>query len=255
MNTLALKREIYKDPGYTLAYKLSKGDLQYLRDVVTQQYLDNIRKECPEHYELFESAGIENYHKHSHLVEHTKIWPKLRRCLDQDVCQRIQQLDFFKTLQRDFSPFMLGRVVYEKEVDWSRDEMYWRIVRPQQSDDVGTLHADKWFHDSMKIRERVFPEGANALKIWLPLFCEIGMNGLEIVEGSHRQDWTFNVVDIENTAKPRLGVDETQIERKLLLTPPGQMVIFNEDLVHVGAVNKGEQTRISLEITLVRVVC
>lgn len=255
MELLELKKEIYENKGYSLPYKLCPNELVKLRSLVEEQFLQNISKHYPNYLELFKSAGIENYHLHSHLVDHSRIWPKLSRCLAQNACNEIKEMNFFKTLTNDFSPFQLGRVVYEREVVWEWDEMYWRIVRPHQPGDVGTLHADKWFHDCMKIRERVFPKGANALKIWIPLYCEAGKNGLEVVEGSHHKNWDFRIEDIENTYKPRLNCEESQIERTLLSTEPGEMVIFNEDLVHVGAVNEGSTTRISLEITLIRTLC
>lgn len=255
MPAISIIKEIYDNPGYSLSYKLSEEDLAVLRETVERQFYGVIENDYPHLLEKFKEAGMANYHELSNLIDHSKTWPKLRRCLEQEACEKIKSLSFWKEIEREFSPFTLGRVVYEREVDWDRDEMYWRIVRPHEPNDVGTLHADKWFHDCMKIRERVFPEGANALKIWIPLYCEEGKNGLEIVQGSHKKRWDFSVVDIENTYKPRLNIDESTISRELLPTPAGQVVIFNEDIVHVGAVNKGNTTRISLEITLIRTLC
>lgn len=255
MNVLNIKKDIYEDPGYSLDYHLKDNELQRLREIVEEQFFHVIKSHYPEKLNLFKDLGLENYHKGSYEIDHAKLWPKLSRCLENQACDEIKDMGFFKKLEEDFSPFMLGRVVYEREVDWQRDEMYWRIVRPNEPTDVGTLHADRWFHESMKIRERVFPQGANALKIWIPLYVEPGANGLEIVEGSHKKKWNFKAVDIENTMKPRLDLDEDKVPRKLLRTEPGQLVIFNEDLVHVGAVNQGQTTRISLEITLIRTLC
>lgn len=255
MKTLAIKKDIYQDPGYSLDYRLKDNELDRLRGIVEEQFFEVIEEHYPGRLNYFKELGLENYHQGSYDIDHAKLWPKLSRCLEKKACDEIKSMDFFKKLEEDFSPFMLGRVVYEREVDWERDEMYWRIVRPNEPTDVGTLHADRWFHESMKIRERVFPDGANALKIWIPLYVEPGANGLEVVEDSHKREWNFKAVDIENTMKPRLNVDESEISRKLLVTEPGQLVIFNEDLVHVGAVNRGETTRISLEITLIRTHC
>jgi ectoine hydroxylase-related dioxygenase (phytanoyl-CoA dioxygenase family) len=122
-------------------------------------------------------------------------------------------------------------------------------------EDVGTLHADKWFHESMKIRERVFPPNGNALKIWLAIYTEKGLNGLEVVQGSHKRTWDYRSEEIENTSKPRLNASESSVETSLIPTSSGEIIIFNEDLVHVGALNKADTTRISLEITLLRDIC
>lgn len=249
---LAVKKQLYHEQGYTLHYKLSSKELNVLRGLVFDQYLSVIQSTYPHYLEKFESAGIESYHTLSHLIDHSGVWFKLNRCLNQASCDKIKELPFWSVLLNDFSPFKLGEVVYERSIEQGRDEMYWRIVRPNQPTDVGTLHADAWFHKTMKIRERIFPEDSHALKIWIPLYVEPGKNGLAIIEDSHRKTWDYRAEDIENTMKPRLNLDESQLETKLLETPPGQLVIFNEDLVHVGAVNRGNYTRISLEITLIK---
>ena len=252
---LKIKKALYEDVGYTLDYKLSDIELQVLREFVFVQYIAVIEKNYPEYLELFKAAGIESYHTLSHLIDHSAIWFKLNRCLPQSDCDQIKELPFWSTLVEDFGPFKIGEVVYEREIEGGRDEMYWRIVRPNQPTDVGTLHADAWFHKTMNIRDRAFPIGAHALKIWIPLYVEPGKNGLAIIEGSHKSHWDYRAVDIENTMKPRLNCDESKLETLLLNTRPGELVIFNEDLVHVGAVNRGKQTRISLEITMIKSFC
>ncbi len=252
---LEIKKQLYQDLGYTLHYKLTPTELEVMRRLVFEQYLSVIESNYPQYLEKFQSAGIENYHSLSHLVDHSGIWFKLNRCLLQPSCEAIKSLSFWSVLKNDFGPFKTGEVVYERSIEKGRDEMYWRIVRPNQPTDVGTLHADAWFHKTMKIRDRAFPEGAHALKIWIPLYVEPGKNGLAIIEDSHQKSWDYRAEDIENTMKPRLNGDESLLPTKLLDTPPGQVVIFNEDLVHVGAVNRGNFTRISLEITLIKTAC
>lgn len=249
------KRAIYDDPGYTLDYKIPAADLKVLRELVSEQFLANISRIDKKLLPRFKSAGIDQYHTLSNLIKHQEAWPKLRRCLPQSSCEKIKKLSFWQNIEKDFAPFKLGPVVYEKEVDHGRDEMYWRIVRPEEEGDVGTLHADRWFHESMKIRERVFPENGNALKLWLALYVEKGLSGLAFVENSHKQQWDYNSVEIENTSKPRLKLDEPKIETKLLPTASGDIIIFNEDIVHIGAINRSKSTRISLEITLIREHC
>lgn len=253
---LKIKKRLYDDDGYILDFKLGQQELETIRRLIKKQFFEVLEKNCEEHLEAFKRLDVPNYHKASHLIDHSKVWPKPVRCLPQDSCNLIKELPFWSDIQQMFAPFMLGHVVYERQVEYARDEMYWRIVRPGQVHDVGTLHADRWFHESMNIRERCYPEHAHALKIWIPIYVEPGLSGLEIVEGSHKsRDWTYNVEDIGNTLKPRMSVDETTIAKKLLEVEAGNMVIFNEDLVHVGAVNRGDLTRVSLEITLVKTHC
>lgn len=255
---LALKKKIYDTLGYSSDITMGPDELRLLREIVSQQYLDVIASHYPKLEQQFQGKGMEFYHELSPLVDHSYIWPKLNRCLPQESCNKIKEMSFYKKIDKIFGPFSLGRVVYEKEAQHDRDEMYWRIVRPGEPTDVGTLHADAWFHLAMNVRERCFPKGAHALKIWIPLYVEPGKNGLEIIENSHKEKtkWDYRIEEIENTSKPRLNVaDESCIQKKLLKTPPGSVVIFNEDLVHVGALNQGQTTRVSLEITLIKTSC
>jgi hypothetical protein len=247
------REKIFISEGFSQKMTLSNKELELIQDLVRDQYLSIIEQNYPDQLENFKKNGIQNYHVKSKDIDHSATWPKKSRCLNQESCELIKTLPFWKQLENDFGPFMTGRVVYEKDIEWDRDEMYWRIVRPEEPTDVGTLHADKWFHDTMKIRERVFPKDAHALKVWIPLYCEPGKNGLAIVPNSHKnpEEWQYNSIEIENTSKPRLSVDETKVKTELLKTPPGNIVIFNQDLVHVGAVNYGNTTRISLEITII----
>jgi len=246
------KEIIFSKRGFSKKLKLSLKELKELRDLVSNQYHNVISENNPELVESAKKLGIENYHKISSKLEHTKIWPKKNRCLPQESCDKIKCLPFWSLLKEEFGPFMSGRVVYEKEVEWDRDEMYWRIVRPNESSDVGTLHADSWWHNTMKVRERTFPKGAHALKVWIPLYVEAGKNGLLISPESHKKSWDYQGVEIENTYKPRLSKEvEESTEVELLYTEPGEVVIFNQDLVHVGALNKGDTTRLSLEITMI----
>jgi hypothetical protein len=247
------KKKIFSSEGFSQKMNLTDLELKELRKLVEDQYYSIVEENYPDQLATFKERGLENYHELSRNIDHCATWPKKTRCLEQQSCETIKALPFWKQLKNDFGSFITGRVVYEKDIEWERDEMYWRIVRPNEPTDVGTLHADKWFHDTMKIRERVFPEGAHALKIWIPLYCEPGKNGLAIVPNSHNETekWQYNAVDIENTSKPRLIGDESKVKTELLKTPPGNIVIFNQDLVHVGAVNHGLTTRISLEITMI----
>jgi hypothetical protein len=77
--------------------------LLVLRELVTAQYLDNIASIDKALIPRFESAGMGHYHKHSHLLEHEKVWPKLKRCLPQESCDRIKGLDFWKKICEDLS--------------------------------------------------------------------------------------------------------------------------------------------------------
>ena len=165
------KKKIFSFHGYSQKMKLTDGELKTVRELVEDQYYSIIEASYPEQSASFKKRSIDHYHELSKKIDHSATWPKKTRCLEQPSCDIIKTLPFWKQLENDFGTFLTGRVVYEKDIEWDRDEMYWRVVRPEEPTDVGTLHADKWFHDTMKIRQRVFPKNAHALKIWIPLYC------------------------------------------------------------------------------------
>ena len=49
--------------------------------------------------------------------------------------------------------------------------------------------------------------------------------------------------------KPIIEEDVSKLNQQLLLTEPGRAVIFNYDLLHGGAENTADTTRISMEFT------
>lgn len=47
-----------------------------------------------------------------------------------------------KELEKIFGEFKIS-----DEENEGREEIFWRLVRPHQSSDIGPLHADGWFWD------------------------------------------------------------------------------------------------------------
>ena len=52
--------------------------------------------------------------------------------------------------------------------------------------------------------------------------------------------------------KPILEMQEKDINPILVPSIPGQAIIFHDDLLHGGALNKGQTTRVSAEFTLLK---
>jgi len=154
-------------------------------------------------------------------------------------------------LKDEFGDFAISDVFYGDTHEVGREEIYWRLVRPNARTDVGTIHADKWFHDVMGMDDQAFPPGSVTVKIWIPIFSQPGRNGLMIVPNSNLKDWRYHGVPGAGGMKPVIDEDVATIGAELMLTEPGNMLIFNEGTLHGGAVNLGDQTRVSVEITMV----
>lgn len=240
--------EVIKTPGYSTAMSLSGEELSLFRSAIEKRWLETIRQEYPEHADRFAELGIARYHELAHLVDHNRIWNKSNRCLPQDVVNVIKSKDFLENLKQIFGEFTISDVAYDDKTVSGLEEIYWRLVRPNTPSDVGPLHADKWFHEILGLGGRAFPEGAFTMKIWIPIYCEPGKSGLMIVPESHTRTWQHGMRLVDNIPKP---VFEDHANPVLIATPPGNMLIFHENTLHGGAVNCGNQTRVSAEITIV----
>jgi hypothetical protein len=251
MTTLDLKSKIFGAPGYSRDVRLTPDELGVFRAAITEQWLSVIGAEHPELVPRFREIGIDNYHQLAHLLVHEKLWPKQTRCLPKESCEKIRILPFLQTLREELGEFVISDVFYDDTHEAGREEIYWRLVRPNAVADVGTLHADKWFHDVMGMDDQAFPPGSETVKIWIPIFSQPGKNGLMIVPNSHLRAYRYHAVAGAGGMKPVIDEDIATIGAELMLTEPGNMLIFNEGIVHGGAVNMGDQTRVSIEITMV----
>jgi hypothetical protein len=251
MTSLNLKRKIFDAPGYSRDVKLGPDELSVFREAITEQWLSVIGDVHPELVPQFRGIGIDNYHQLAHLLKHETLWPKQTRCLPKESCNKIKALPFLQTLRDELGDFLISDVFYGDTHEAGREEIYWRLVRPNAATDVGTLHADKWFHDVMGMDDQAFPPGSETVKIWIPIFSQPGKNGLMIVPNSHLKDYRYHAVAGAGGMKPVIEEDVEKIGAELMLTEPGNMLIFNEGILHGGAVNRGDQTRVSVEITMV----
>ncbi|RXZ33722.1 hypothetical protein D9O50_11510 [Oxalobacteraceae bacterium CAVE-383] len=251
MTTLDLKNKIFGSPGYSRDVRLTPDELGVFRAAITEQWLSVIGAAHPELVSRFREIGIENYHQLAHLLRHEKLWPKQTRCLPRESCGKIRILPFLQTLRDELGNFTISEVFYGDTHEAGREEIYWRLVRPNAATDVGTLHADKWFHEVTDVGDRAFPRGSETVKIWIPIFSQPGKNGLMIVPDSHLKKYHYYAEPGPGGMKPVIDENIATIGAELMVTEPGNMLIFNEGIVHGGAVNRGDQTRVSVEITMV----
>lgn len=251
MTTLNLKRKIFSTPGYSRDVRLTADELTVFRSAITEQWLSVIGAAHPELVSRFKEIGIANYHQLAHLLTHEILWPKQNRCLPKHSCDKIKVLPFLQILRDELGEFAISDVFYGDTHEAGREEIYWRLVRPNAVKDVGPLHADKWFHDVMGMDDQALPPGSETVKIWIPIFSQAGKNGLMIVPDSHLSTYRYHAVAGAGGMKPVIDEDVTRIGAELMLTEPGNMLIFNEGILHGGAVNIGDQTRVSIEITMV----
>ena len=148
-----------------------------------------------------------------------------------------------------FGNFKISNIVYDQILVKDSEEIYWRLVRPEAESDVGVLHADKWFHEILS--SEYIPKKTTSLKLWIPIYCEPGKNGLLIVPNSNKREWEYVLTSNKLGQQKPVIVDSPP--SILINTPPGNMIIFSDSTLHGGAPNRGLKTRVSVEITLLLV--
>jgi hypothetical protein len=247
-----ISERVLRDPGYCTDIRLMPDELAFFRQAIQRQWLDRISEVYPELAPQFAELGLANYHKLAHLVDHQKLWPKPFRVLPGSVAAQVKHLPVMERLRAAFGDFVISDYAYENTIEQGREELYWRIVRPNVRSDVGQLHADKWFHERLGSDEYgMFEAGTETLKIWTAIYCEPGRNGLIIVPNSHKRIWRYQHVPVGNSTRPQILEDEEKLGGILVATDPGTLLIFNDATLHGGAVNQGDYTRVSMEITMV----
>lgn len=247
MCSISIQETINNNPGYSQELSLKHSELDFLRNAINLQWENRINLIDPEIKRkiIKEKIKIKNYHQISNLLKHSKIWPKKSRILPNDFLKAFTQTSFFKNLEEIF-----GNIQISDEEDLGFGNIYWRLVRPFQKGDIGPYHRDSWFWELNK----KFPRPSysfSRVKVWIAIETESGKSGLLVESNSHRREnikWEGDLRD--GIMKPKLLENKKNINMKLLNTRPGNVVLFNDDLLHGGALNTGKYTRVSTEFTL-----
>lgn len=237
-----LQDQLENGIGYYLGLSFSENELQVLRTLVENHWLENIKQVTPMHIDKFSERGMERYHELSHLLDHTSLWTKKNRILPQVSVDFIRSSSLIKKLENIYGDFKIS-----DEENVGREEIYWRLVRPHKPTDMGPIHADAWFWE---LGHGVTPRNVKRVKVWIALFCEPGLNGLCLVPESQKQAWKYHGESRHGFVKPQIDEDITKLSLELVYTKPGNSIVFNDKLLHGGALNKGTKTRVSMEFTM-----
>lgn len=236
---MVIWHELTDGPGYCVE-SLAPAELDAIRGYITTQYLERLGELQPGLVEQARRAGVQNYHTLPIAFDHGESWPKETRLLPAERTADFSAMGFFKRIQAQFGP----------SATISHDELNWRVVRPGHPADVGPVHADKWFWDA-GYGYGSMPAGYDRFKIWMAVYTEPGANGLCVKSGSHRvTTWKHHFEVKGGIRKPVLDEREEDLAMQLLPLQCGQMVLFHDELLHGGVVNRGSTCRVSIELTV-----
>lgn len=214
--------------------------------MIRNQWLKTIQEEAPSVATFFQDSDLANYHQHAHHLDHAHMWGKHARILPSTDISAIRSMSFFKKLEAEF-----GAIEVTDEEEVGREEFYWRLVRPKERGDIGPVHADSWFWELDQRKATMIPDHKERIKVWIAIYCEQGQNGLLIKKGSHLERYPRKGTKVGNTVKPVIQVAEEDLDMDLFQSKPGDAIVFHDNLLHGGALNNGNMTRVSLEFTMI----
>jgi hypothetical protein len=234
---------LYGEKGFFDKLSIHNADLEAIRKLILSQFHSVLSKSHPDLIDEINKTQLQDYHqleaKHP-SINHNELWPKVNRIFSHESKEIFRNLDFFKNLESQLGPINISN---EEEI--YDEEVYWRLARPT-GNDVGPLHADRWFWD---LGHGKMPKDFERIKIWIAIFNEPGKSGLRYVPGSHLKDWPYTGQERDGFVKPLIQVSDSELEIKKFLSKPGDAFIFNDKLLH-GGFTGGSQSRVSIECTL-----
>jgi hypothetical protein len=188
-----------------------------------------------------EAVGLERFHQ-VEGYDHPRMLSKQGRILTDAAVQEIKAMSFFDYAREGFGDFYLAD---EEEV--GHEQITFRLVRPGQADDVGSLHRDAWFWDAFGT---ALPQGVSRTKVWAGVHVDPRLNGLRLAPGSHRLAAPYHVDQAGAKVAFVPEFDVGAIGLGLFDGAPGETVLFNYRLLHVGSLNRADTCRVSIETTI-----
>lgn len=236
-----IKDKLIGSPGFASHLHLEADELEVLRKIVNEHF----NKRLQETTNVSASLPAANYHS-LNIKDHTSIWKKDARFINEESIRIIKGFKVFDDIRKELGDFQITKRIDQSGKVFNTEEIYWRLVRPYEKTDVGPIHADIWFADALDYYDQLI-EDKDSLKLWIPIYVEPGKSGLSMVPESHKKSWNYKFVSVNGSQRPKI-IDMTS--PTLIETVPGQILMFGENMLHAGALNKGQDTRVSVEITL-----
>jgi hypothetical protein len=230
------------EAGLVQGPSFTPSELERISQLIKQRLIENAHRFSTATADRIAALPLDQYHLAADPRDHPKLLSKLGRIMPASAVNEIKQMSFFDYARDVFGPFYLS-----DEEDIGHEQICFRIVRPGRREDVGSLHRDSWFWDYFDF---AVPDGISRTKVWVPVCGEPDKSGLLLAPGSHRRPGGFRTETIDGKLAFIPEVDARTLDLHRYLGRPGDPVLFNYDVLHVGALNRGEQSRVSFEITI-----
>jgi hypothetical protein len=237
------RRSIYESPGYFSKIGLSEQELARLREIITHRWLGRIGETAPNFVSEFSKVGVERYHEVSDLIDHGATWNKDARVFSREEVREIIQMSLFSKLKEIFGSADVADIE-----GLGYPEIYWRLVRPGNPQDVSGIHADSWFYSYTN--ELSDDQQAGLIKVWVAVFVAPGHSGLMVMADSHKKNWPNHSELRHGRMKPVLDVADSELDMQVVATEPGEAIVFNTHLLHGGIPHTHNLTRVNIEFAI-----
>ncbi|WP_315763372.1 hypothetical protein [Bradyrhizobium sp. SZCCHNS2005] len=226
---------LLKGPAFT------GEELSVIRGLIRKHLVETAHEFSAKAADAIANTELEQYHLISNEVDHSKLLSKKGRILPKAIVDTIKQMSFFDYVEKAVGPFYLS-----DEEGVGHEQICFRIVRPNRREDVGSLHRDSWFWDYYDFK---VPPGTGRGKTWVAVGGEPGRAGLLLAPQSQTIPAPYHVDTSGKLAfVPDFDVDAIGLQR--YCGALGEPIMFNYDTLHVGALNRSEQCRVSFEVTI-----
>jgi len=227
--------------GLSFGPVFTPSEVARIRELIKSHMLNVASEVSPHAVEALAATELERFHE-VEGYDHGKMLSKRGRTLPKASVDEIKAMSFFDYVTDVFGDFYLA-----DEEDIGHEQITFRLVRPNRPEDVGSLHCDAWFWEQFGTR---LPQGISRTKVWAPICVEPGVNGLRLAPGSHLRALQYRAENRDGKLEFVPQFDLAEIDLRQYCGAVGQPVLFNYRTLHVGPVNRGSNSRVSIEATI-----
>ena len=230
------KAGLVQGPSFTAA------EVERIRELIKCHVIETARQVSPSTASAIAAVPLDQYHRVVEERNHRQLLSKLGRVLSARAVDEIRQMSFFDYVRDAFGPYYLS-----DEENLGHEQICFRVVRPNRREDVGSLHRDSWFWDYFHFP---VPDGISRVKVWVPVCGTLERTGLLLAPGSHHQSAGYRTETVDGKLAFLPEVDAESVDLRRFRGNPGDPIFFNYNVLHVGALTHGENSRVSFEITI-----
>ena len=229
----------YELDGYKVLEIFNQSEVELILNAISNKIKDSLNKSI-------NKEDLEFLHKNKKLHNQIVSSPKRYIELPQEILKTIKNNLILNNIWETYSSekytiFWTGSL---KEKLFKKNAAGFRLVRPEQKQDAAGPHTDKHIGG-------VYTESnIRFFSIWIPL-NEIGCKeSLALATSSHKVSHPKSEL-AEAEGKLSIGYKQNYFKKFKIVRPLlklGQGIAFDGNLMHGGAFNTLEATRISIEI-------